>query len=64
MKQEALSVRIVKNPFVWGGVGMIIRYGNDRSFVGTLGLAAGILATAGGLGYAYRTHSFDPRVTR
>lgn len=58
--QERLPARIVKNPFIWGGTGMVIRYASDRSTYGAVMLSLGVLALGGGLMYAIQTHSHDP----
>lgn len=41
-KQEHVALRAVKQPWIWGGVGMIIRGGTVYQALGVLSIAWGL----------------------
>jgi hypothetical protein len=59
-KDETLPVRIVKDPFIWGGVGLVIRYHDDYTVKGNFWKAAGALSILGGIAFTVMTQQHDP----
>jgi hypothetical protein len=58
-KKETLPERLVKHPFVWGGVGMLIRYKDDLSPKGQFWKTVGAISLAIGVSHALMTQTHD-----
>lgn len=52
---ESLPARLVKQPFIWSGVGMLIRYHDDQSVSGGFWRIVGAASLAIGIGYTVAT---------
>lgn len=47
---ETLPVRFVRNPWVWSGVGLLVRYGSDPSTKATFWKTVAVISLAIGVG--------------
>lgn len=52
---ETLPVRLLKQPFIWSGVGMLIRYHDDTTVSGGFWRIVGAASLAWGIGYSIAT---------
>jgi hypothetical protein len=59
MQQESLPVRMIKHPFIWGGVGLVIRWHDGTSTKAMAYKTLGVLSVAIGISHALMTHRTD-----
>jgi glucose uptake protein GlcU len=50
---------MIKHPFIWGGVGLVIRYHDGTSTKAMVYKTLGVLSVAVGIGHALMTHRTD-----
>lgn len=61
MKQpESMFVRMIKHPYIWGGVGTLIRYADDDTNSGAFWRAFGFTSIMVGIGHSIATKENIP----
>ena len=50
-EDQSLPVQLIKHPFVWSGVGLLIRYGGETTGRATVWKTLGVLALVVGIGH-------------
>ena len=55
-KPESLPMTLVRHPYIWSGVGLLVRYGDDYTTSATFWKLLGLASVMYGVGSAYSSH--------
>lgn len=61
-KPESMFVRMIKHPYIWGGVGTLIRYADDDTKSGAFWRAFGFTSIMVGIGHSIATKQNVPYI--